>query len=78
MKRAIREKMMPMLDVFSRSHDLGLGELPAKLSEVFRIISSEHYKHLRPVMDSLANSDAPVVLIKGMAVGSGSTRQVGR
>lgn len=65
LKRAIREKMMPMLAAFSLSHDLGLGDLPAKLSEVFRIISSEHYKHLRPVVDSLARSGVPVVLIKG-------------
>ncbi len=65
MKRAIREKMLPMLDVFSRSHDLGLGDLPSKLSEVFRIISGEHYKHLRPVVDSLARSGVSVVLIKG-------------
>lgn len=65
MARAIREKMMPMLDAFSRIHDLGLGDSTSRLTEVFGIISREHYSHLRPALDSLAQRGIPVALIKG-------------
>jgi Uncharacterised nucleotidyltransferase len=64
-QRAIREKMIPMLDAFSRVHDLGLGDVPRQLTEVYRLISSEQYVHLRPVLDDLGSRKIPVVLIKG-------------
>jgi hypothetical protein len=63
--RTLREKMMPMLAAYSRANDLGLGDLPALLSEVFSLISRAHYLHLRPVMDLLAQRGVPVVLLKG-------------
>jgi Uncharacterised nucleotidyltransferase len=64
-KRAVREKMMPMLDVFSSSHDLGLGDLPSQLSEVFRIVSHEQYRHLKPLLGELSGCGIPALLIKG-------------
>lgn len=64
-QRAIREKMIPMLDAFSRVHHLGLGDVPRQLSEVFSIISREEYGHLKPVLDDLAEHKVPIVLIKG-------------
>jgi hypothetical protein len=64
-KRAVREKMVPMLNVFTGTYDLGLGDLPSQLSEVFRIISREQYAHLRPVLSELSGRSIPVILIKG-------------
>jgi hypothetical protein len=64
-KRAVREKMMPMLDAFSSVCDLGLGDQPARLSEVFGIISREQYAHLGPVLSELSGRGIPVILIKG-------------
>lgn len=63
--RAVREKMMPMLDAYSRQRDLGLGTVPSRLTEVYRIIAREQYRHLRPALDLLAQREIPVVLIKG-------------
>jgi hypothetical protein len=65
MARAVREKMVPLLDVYCREHDLGLGTAPSRLSEVFRIIAREQYRHLRPILDRLTQAGIPVVLIKG-------------
>jgi hypothetical protein len=65
LQRAVREKMMPMLAAFSQAHDLGLGDVPQRLTEVYRLISREEYVHLRPAMDALAARDIPVILIKG-------------
>jgi hypothetical protein len=65
LKRAVREKMMPMLAAYSRTHDLGLGDVPQRLSEVYNLISREQYVHLRPALDALTERKIPVVLIKG-------------
>ena len=65
MKRAIREKMIPMLAAFASSHDLGLGDAPAQLAKVFRILTREHYRQLRPILEDLERGGVPVVLIKG-------------
>jgi hypothetical protein len=65
LQRAVREKMMPMLAAFSHAHDLGLGDVPRRLTEVYNLISREEYVHLRPAMDALAARNVPVVLIKG-------------
>lgn len=64
-QRAIREKMIPMLDAFSQAHGSGFGDVTRQLTEVFRIISREQYIHLRPVLDDLATRKTPIVLIKG-------------
>lgn len=64
-KRAVREKMMPMLDVFSSVCDLGLGDLPARLSEAFNIISREQYRHLKTLLGELSDLGVPVILMKG-------------
>jgi hypothetical protein len=64
-QRAIREKMIPMLDSFSRAQALDLGEVPGQLSEVYRIISNSQYTYLRPILAELAERNIPVLLIKG-------------
>jgi hypothetical protein len=65
LRRAVREKMMPMLHVFSQAHDLGLGDVPGRLSRVYGSISQQQYLHLRPVLDSLRLHGIAVALIKG-------------
>lgn len=65
LKRAVREKMMPMLASYARVDDLGLGDVPERLTEVYGIITREQYAHLRPAMDELARRGIPVLLIKG-------------
>lgn len=65
LQRAVREKMMPMLAHHARERDLGLGDVPDRLTEVYGIITREQYVHLRPVLDELARRGIPVLVIKG-------------
>lgn len=64
-ERSLREKMVPMLATFLRAHESGPSGLPDELSEIFGIISNEHYSHLNPVLGALRELGIPVVLIKG-------------
>ncbi len=56
---------MPMLDVFSQAHDLGLGDVPGRLSRVYGSISQQQYLHLRPILDSLRRHGIATAVIKG-------------
>jgi hypothetical protein len=63
--RAVREKMVPMVHEYSRHHDLGLGDDPARISTVARLVTEALYEHCRPVLAAVAAAEIKVVLLKG-------------
>lgn len=65
LSRAVREKMVPMLDACARDLALDLGAEPTRLTEVFRHIADAHYQELAGLVDELSTSDIKVMLLKG-------------
>lgn len=62
---AIREKMIPMLDSFSRATALDLGEVPSRLTSVFAEVSALHYRQLEGIIQNLRTQEIEIALLKG-------------
>lgn len=62
---AVREKMIPMLEAFSRHQGWDLGPLPTRLTTVFEQVSSQHYRELSSVVRLLGSQGIGIALLKG-------------
>jgi hypothetical protein len=66
---AIRERLVPMLAEFSRHYHLDLGDVPERISAIYRLANAVLYQHLAPVLAVLRDSGIKPVLLKGADLG---------